>query len=131
MDKSAIVEKPQWTEPSGDPEPPSSRAPGGLGRLSARMPARLRRKLGDNALAYVFLLAGIACFALFSWYPLVRGVILSFQQVNLHNANVKDALPGRLLGAPQPEPVGEREPLPHSIEQPTLFPSSIFVPGAS
>ncbi|MEV0391954.1 sugar ABC transporter permease [Polymorphospora rubra] len=26
--------------------------------------------------------AGIACFALFSWYPLVRGVVLSFQQVN-------------------------------------------------
>src|SRR3989440_8333044 len=25
---------------------------------------------------------GIACFALFSWYPLVRGVLLSFQQVN-------------------------------------------------
>jgi multiple sugar transport system permease protein len=44
--------------------------------------ARLRRKVQDNVLAYVFLIAGILCFALFSWYPLVRGVVLSFQQVN-------------------------------------------------
>jgi multiple sugar transport system permease protein len=44
--------------------------------------SRLRRRIGDNLLAYAFLAAGIICFALFSWYPLVRGVILSFQQVN-------------------------------------------------
>jgi multiple sugar transport system permease protein len=44
--------------------------------------ARRRRKLHDNLLAYAFMAAGIACFALFSWYPLVRGILLSFQQVN-------------------------------------------------
>jgi multiple sugar transport system permease protein len=44
--------------------------------------ARLRRRIADNLLAYAFMAAGIACFALFSWYPLVRGVLLSFQQVN-------------------------------------------------
>jgi multiple sugar transport system permease protein len=44
--------------------------------------ARLRRKVQDNLLAYAFLTAGILCFALFSWYPLVRGIVLSFQQVN-------------------------------------------------
>ena len=49
-------------------------------RLTRR--ARLRRKVGDNLLAYAFMAGGILCFALFSWYPLVRGVILSFQQVN-------------------------------------------------
>ncbi|KIR62182.1 ABC transporter permease [Micromonospora haikouensis] len=38
--------------------------------------------MSDNLLAYAFLAAGIACFALFSWYPLARGVLLSFQQVN-------------------------------------------------
>jgi len=43
---------------------------------------RLRRRIADNLLAYAFLAGGIVCFALFSWYPLVRGVILSFQQVN-------------------------------------------------
>lgn len=42
----------------------------------------IRRKLADNLQAYVFLAAGIACFALFSWWPLAKGVILSFQQVN-------------------------------------------------
>jgi multiple sugar transport system permease protein len=42
----------------------------------------LRRKVGDNLLAYAFMAGGIVCFALFSWYPLVRGVVLSFQQVN-------------------------------------------------
>jgi multiple sugar transport system permease protein len=44
--------------------------------------ARLRRKIGDNLLAYAFMAAGLFCFALFSWYPLVKGVILSFQQDN-------------------------------------------------
>jgi multiple sugar transport system permease protein len=44
--------------------------------------SRLRRKVADNLHAYLFLVAGIACFALFSWYPLVKGIILSFQQVN-------------------------------------------------
>ena len=44
--------------------------------------ARLRRKIADNLLAYAFMAAGILCFAFFSWYPLVKGVILSFQQDN-------------------------------------------------
>jgi multiple sugar transport system permease protein len=48
-----------------------------------RMPSRLRRKVADNLLAYAFLAVGIACFALFSWYPLLRGIVLSFQQDNL------------------------------------------------
>ncbi|MFF7334356.1 carbohydrate ABC transporter permease [Streptomyces sp. NPDC090306] len=45
--------------------------------------ARLRRRIADNALAYAFLAAGILCFAYFSWYPLIRGITLSFQQDNL------------------------------------------------
>jgi multiple sugar transport system permease protein len=44
--------------------------------------ARLRRKIGDNLLAYAFMAGGLFCFALFSWYPLAKGVILSFQQDN-------------------------------------------------
>ncbi|GGK80857.1 carbohydrate ABC transporter permease [Mangrovihabitans endophyticus] len=44
--------------------------------------ARLRRRINDNLMAYAFMAAGIACFAFFSWYPLVKGVILSFQQDN-------------------------------------------------
>jgi multiple sugar transport system permease protein len=49
----------------------------------AALPARRRRRWGDNALAYAFLSAALACFAVFSWYPMVRGVMLSFQQDNL------------------------------------------------
>ena len=52
------------------------------GQLRDSRTARLRRKIGDNLLAYAFMAAGILCFAFLSWYPLVRGVILSFQQVN-------------------------------------------------
>jgi multiple sugar transport system permease protein len=44
--------------------------------------SRLRRKVADNLLAYAFMAAGLCCFAVFSWYPLARGVLLSFQQVN-------------------------------------------------
>ncbi|GAA1372819.1 carbohydrate ABC transporter permease [Streptomyces beijiangensis] len=44
-------------------------------------PGRLARRLRENLVAYLFLLAGIVCFAAFSWYPIVRGVLLGFQQV--------------------------------------------------
>jgi multiple sugar transport system permease protein len=49
----------------------------------AALPAVRRRRLGDNALAYAFLAAALVCFAVFSWYPMVRGITLSFQQDNL------------------------------------------------
>src|SRR6266536_1453398 len=44
--------------------------------------SRLARAVSDNLVAYAFMAGAIACFALFSWYPLVRGILLSFQQVN-------------------------------------------------
>ncbi len=49
----------------------------------AALPVRLRRRLADNALAYTFLAAALVCFAVFSWYPMARGITLSFQQDNL------------------------------------------------
>ncbi|MHA6765048.1 carbohydrate ABC transporter permease [Streptacidiphilus sp. PAMC 29251] len=51
--------------------------------LRAQRRDRLRRRLADNALGYGFMAAAILCFAVFSWYPLVRGLMLSFQQDNL------------------------------------------------
>ncbi|WP_212832813.1 carbohydrate ABC transporter permease [Catellatospora sp. TT07R-123] len=63
-------------------ERPKARTPYSGGASPASRRDKLRRKVGDNVLGYAFMAAGIACFALFSWYPLVRGVILSFQQVN-------------------------------------------------
>ncbi|MDG4803755.1 sugar ABC transporter permease [Micromonospora sp. WMMD980] len=52
-------------------------------RAGVRRPGQLRRRLGDNLMAYAFLAAGLVCFALFSWYPLIRSITLSFQQDNL------------------------------------------------
>jgi multiple sugar transport system permease protein len=54
----------------------------GRAALRGARRSRLRRKVGDNLVAYAFMAGGIACFALFSWYPLVRGIVLAFQQVN-------------------------------------------------
>jgi len=47
--------------------------------------ARRRRmsrsqKITTNLSGYAFLAGAIACFALFSWYPMIRGVIMSFQR---------------------------------------------------
>jgi multiple sugar transport system permease protein len=47
-----------------------------------RTTSRLRRKLTDNLTAYGLLAAALVVFALFSWYPIVRGILLSFQEVN-------------------------------------------------
>jgi multiple sugar transport system permease protein len=49
---------------------------------SPRNRLRLRRTIVDNLTAYVLLCAALVVFAVFSWYPIVRGVLLSFQQVN-------------------------------------------------
>ncbi|GAA2828106.1 sugar ABC transporter permease [Crossiella cryophila] len=46
---------------------------------------RWRRKLGENLTAYGLLAAALVVFALFSWWPLIRGVLLSFQQVDFVN----------------------------------------------
>ncbi|MGW7538300.1 carbohydrate ABC transporter permease [Amycolatopsis sp. NPDC054798] len=52
---------------------------------SAHRRARLRRKLKENLSAYGLLCAALVVFAMFSWYPIVRGVLLSFQQVDFVN----------------------------------------------
>jgi multiple sugar transport system permease protein len=51
-------------------------------RVRVARTGRLRRKVADNLQAYVFLTAALICFALFSWYPLLKGILLSFQQDN-------------------------------------------------
>ncbi|WP_327256895.1 carbohydrate ABC transporter permease [Streptomyces sp. NBC_01244] len=55
-------------------------AGGNRARGRARATGRGRR-LRENLVAYLFLSAGLICFALFAWYPIVRGVLLGFQQV--------------------------------------------------
>nr|WP_179764409.1 sugar ABC transporter permease [Streptomyces fulvorobeus] len=46
-----------------------------------KAPRRRRRRIRENLTAYAFLSAGLLCFALFSWYPIVRGLLLGFQEV--------------------------------------------------
>ncbi|MGW3728626.1 carbohydrate ABC transporter permease [Streptomyces sp. NPDC000851] len=41
---------------------------------------RGRRRLADQTRAYAFLLGGLVCFALFSWYPAIRAVVIAFQK---------------------------------------------------
>ncbi|MGW5971301.1 carbohydrate ABC transporter permease [Streptomyces sp. NPDC055186] len=54
----------------------------GLRPAPARPPAgsQRRRRLTDQLHAYGFLLGGLVCFALFSWYPAIRAVVIAFQK---------------------------------------------------
>ncbi|MFE5239792.1 MULTISPECIES: carbohydrate ABC transporter permease [unclassified Streptomyces] len=46
-----------------------------------KQPERRRRRIRENLTAYAFLGSGLICFILFSWYPIVRGLLLGFQEV--------------------------------------------------
>jgi multiple sugar transport system permease protein len=56
-------------------------SPGPLERRAAR--GRRSQRLRRNLSAHGFLVGGVLCFALFSWYPMVREIIMSFQQTHL------------------------------------------------
>jgi multiple sugar transport system permease protein len=61
------------------------RRPRAQGATDPRSPdehGALRRAVGRNVTAYGFLCGALICFALFSWYPMVREIVLSFQQNN-------------------------------------------------
>ncbi|MEQ0564276.1 sugar ABC transporter permease [Amycolatopsis sp. NEAU-NG30] len=49
-------------------------------------PRSSSRTLKENLTAYGLLSAALVVFALFSWYPIVRGILLSFQQVDFVGA---------------------------------------------
>ncbi|WP_312034210.1 sugar ABC transporter permease [Actinoplanes sp. TBRC 11911] len=38
------------------------------------------RRLQDNLTGYAFLAGAVFCFALFSWFPMIRGIVMSFQR---------------------------------------------------
>ncbi|WKU07048.1 carbohydrate ABC transporter permease [Micromonospora sp. HUAS LYJ1] len=38
------------------------------------------RRVRDNLTGHTFLVGALVCFAVFSWYPMVRGVVMSFQR---------------------------------------------------
>ena len=40
----------------------------------------LGRKVRDNLTGHAFLIGAVLCFVVFSWYPMIRGVVMSFQR---------------------------------------------------
>jgi multiple sugar transport system permease protein len=48
-----------------------------------RRGASLGRRVRRNLTGYFFLAGAIVCFALWSWYPMIHEVVLSFQHLNL------------------------------------------------
>jgi multiple sugar transport system permease protein len=61
------------SKPGGSPGPLERRA------VRGRQGRRLRRNLS----AHGFLIGAVLCFAFFSWYPMAREIIMSFQQTHL------------------------------------------------
>ncbi|QLQ35656.1 carbohydrate ABC transporter permease [Micromonospora robiginosa] len=68
----ALTTAPGATRRPGRPAPPPR-------QIAARR-AGLGRKVRDNLTGHTFLIGAVACFAVFSWYPMVRGVVMSFQR---------------------------------------------------
>jgi multiple sugar transport system permease protein len=60
---------------------PDARTPPGLisTRSAPRRMSRRQRRIRDTLTGYGFLIGAVFCFALFSWYPMVRGIVMSFQ----------------------------------------------------
>ncbi|MEU5727034.1 sugar ABC transporter permease [Micromonospora sp. NPDC047738] len=63
------------TVPGTSQQPGSRQSPPGR-----RARARLGRKVRDNLTGHAFLIGAMLCFALFAWYPMIRGVVMSFQR---------------------------------------------------
>ncbi|MFG3705820.1 carbohydrate ABC transporter permease [Micromonospora sp. NPDC047670] len=40
----------------------------------------LGRKVRDNLTGHAFLIGAVLCFVVFSWYPMIRGIVMSFQR---------------------------------------------------
>jgi multiple sugar transport system permease protein len=47
-----------------------------------RQPSGFATRMRANLSGWAFLIGGVICFAVFSWYPMVRGVIMSFQRLH-------------------------------------------------
>ncbi|MER7355462.1 carbohydrate ABC transporter permease [Nonomuraea dietziae] len=57
-----------------------------MASVGRRPPSRRGREARRNLTAYGFLVAALICFGLFSWYPMVREVLLSLQENNFVDA---------------------------------------------
>ncbi|MET7747317.1 sugar ABC transporter permease [Micromonospora sp. NPDC005367] len=61
---------------------PGTTRPGRPSSPYVQRPRRtsLGRKVRDNLTGHAFLIGAVLCFALFSWYPMIRGIVMSFQR---------------------------------------------------
>ena len=57
--------------------------PAFLSPARSRAGDRLGRKVRRNASAHGFLIGAVLCFAFFSWYPMCREIVMSFQKTQL------------------------------------------------
>ncbi|MEV2268893.1 carbohydrate ABC transporter permease [Nonomuraea africana] len=57
-----------------------------MASVGRRPPSRRGREARRNLTAYGFLCAALICFGVFSWYPMVREVLLSLQENNFVDA---------------------------------------------
>ena len=63
---------------------PLRKAKGSLGPVvHPAVRSRRSRQVRRNLSAHGFLIGAVLCFALFSWYPMVREIIMSFQKTHL------------------------------------------------
>ncbi|PYC73363.1 ABC transporter permease [Micromonospora arborensis] len=67
----AITTVPQTPRNAGRPPSPYSAGP---------QRTSLGRKVRDNLTGHAFLIGAVLCFVVFSWYPMVRGIVMSFQR---------------------------------------------------
>ncbi|MGQ5263168.1 carbohydrate ABC transporter permease [Micromonospora sp. ZYX-F-536] len=67
----AITTVPETPRKPGRPPSPYSARP---------QRTSLGRKVRDNLSGHAFLIGAVLCFVVFSWYPMVRGIIMSFQR---------------------------------------------------
>ncbi|MEU7587131.1 sugar ABC transporter permease [Micromonospora sp. NPDC049230] len=67
----AITTVPETPRKPGRPPSPYSAGP---------QRTSLGRKVRDNLTGHAFLIGAVLCFVVFSWYPMVRGIVMSFQR---------------------------------------------------
>ena len=60
--------------------PRTSQEPGRPPPLARPSRTSLGRKVRDNLTGHAFLIGAVVCFAVFAWYPMIRGVVMSFQR---------------------------------------------------
>jgi multiple sugar transport system permease protein len=57
-------------------------APAPAGAVAPAPPrvTKKRRKIQDNLTGHAFLIGAVLCFGLFMWFPMIRGIVMSFQR---------------------------------------------------